>query len=448
MCVNAGSKKLRDGSQLNKRRHPPPLLAWTMWGMGAALYFIGFYQRVAPAVLTSELSQTFGLTAAALGNLSAFYFYSYVAMQIPTGLLADRFGPRLLLTAGAIVAGIGTAVFAMAADTWTANLGRLLIGGSVGVALVSMLKLASHWMPTRQFALTSGLALAVGGGAAVFAGAPLHLLVDAFGWRAVMWVSAAVTVLLGVLTWVLVRDDPAARGYKSHAIHESQVDHPSAGVLAGFFAGLKTVLQIRNVILLFFIAGAPCAIILTFAGLWGVPFLVTHYQLSAANAAGLCSTMMVAWSIGCLSYGALSDRIGLRKPLYIGGLAIALVLLATLIYVPQLPTAWLTVLLMGIGFFGACFILTFAFAKESCPARLSGTVSGVANMGIIQGPMVMQPLVGVILDRHWNGAAIDGKRVFDLASYQQGFSMMLIWGGVALILLLFTRETYCRQRGN
>ena len=448
MCVHAGSKKLRDGLQLNEKRHPPPSLAWTMWGMGAALFFIAFYQRVAPAVLTVELSQTFGLTATALGNLSAFYFYSYVAMQIPTGLLADRFGPRLLLTVGAIVAGIGTAVFAMAADTWTANLGRLLIGGSVGVALVSMLKLASHWMPTRQFALTSGLALAVGGGAAVFAGAPLHLLVDAFGWRAVMWVSAAVTVLLGVFTWVVVRDDPGARGYQSYAIHESQVDLRSVGVFAGFFAGLKTVLQIRNVILLFFIAGAPCAIILTFAGLWGVPFLVTHYQLSAANAAGLCSTMMVAWSIGCLSYGALSDRIGLRKPLYIGGLAIALVLLATLIYVPRLPTAWLTVLLMGIGFFGACFILTFAFAKESCPARLSGTVSGVANMGIIQGPMYMQPLVGVILDRHWNGVAIDGKRVFDLASYQQGFSMMLIWGGVALILLLFTRETYCRQRGN
>ena len=184
--------------------------------------------------MTAELSQAFGLTAAALGNLSAFYFYSYVAMQIPTGLLADRFGPRVLLTVGAIVAGIGTAVFAMATDTWTANLGRLLIGGSVGVALVSMLKLASHWMPTQQFALTSGLALAVGGGAAVFAGAPLHMLVDAFGWRAVMWASAAVTMLLGVLTWVLVRDDPGARGYKSFAVHDSQIDHPSVGVFAGF----------------------------------------------------------------------------------------------------------------------------------------------------------------------------------------------------------------------
>ena len=79
------------------------------------------------------------LTAAGLGNLSAFYFYSYVAMQIPTGLLADRYGPRILLTCGAAIAACGTAVFAMAQDVFWANTGRLLIGGSVGVAFVAML---------------------------------------------------------------------------------------------------------------------------------------------------------------------------------------------------------------------------------------------------------------------------------------------------------------------
>ena len=413
-----------------------------MWGLGAALYFIGFYQRVAPAVITVELSQAFGLTAAALGNLSAFYFYSYVAMQIPTGLLADRFGPRVLLTIGATAAGLGTAVFAMAPDMWTANLGRLLIGGSVGVAFVSMLKLASHWMPSRQFALTSALALAIGVFGAVFAGAPLRILVDEFGWRAMMWVSAGATLVLAIVTWFMVQDDPVTRGYKSYADHAHAPEQTDVGI----FSGLKAALGNRNVILLFFIAGAPSSIILTFAGLWGVPFLTTHYGLTPANAAGLCSTMMVAWAVGSISYGAVSDRIGRRKPVYIGGLVVALALWATLIYVPNLRYGWLVALMIGIGFFGACFILSFVFAKESGPVRLAGTVSGVANMGVIQGPMTMQPLVGIILDRTWTGSSIQGKRVFDLVSYQQGFSLMLVWGALALILLLFTRETFCRQR--
>lgn len=421
-------------------RHPSAQLAWAVWGLGAVLYFIGFYQRVAPAVITGELSDAFSLTAAGLGNLSAFYFYSYVAMQIPTGILADRLGPRRLLTVGAIVAGFGTAVFAMAQDAALASLGRLLIGASVGVAFVAMLKLASHWMPPRQFALTSGLALAVGVLGAVTAGAPLRLLVNEFGWRNVMWSSAALTILLALVTWLIVRDDPAERGYRSYF----EGVHAPAGQ-SRLLDGLKEALAIRNVVLLFFIPGAASSMVLTFAGLWGVPFLVTHYALTPTNAAGLCSLMMVTWAAGSIAYSALSDRLCRRKPLYIGGLAISMVLWAALIYVPQWPYAALTALLMAIGLFSGCFIISFAFAKESGPARLAGTVSGISNMGVIQGPMYMQPLVGIILDQRWQGGMAGGKRVFDFASYQQGFSLVLLWGAVALVLLLFTRETYCRQ---
>ena len=419
---------------------PPGTLAWAIWGLGAALYFIGFYQRVSPAVITAELTDTFALTAAGLGNLSAFYFYSYVAMQIPTGILADRLGPRRLLTAGAIVAGLGTAVFAMAQDAATANLGRLLIGASVGVAFVAMLKLAGHWMPPRQYALTSGIALAVGVFGAVFAGAPLRLLVNEFGWRSVMWLSAGLTMVVAAATWLMVRDDPSERGYQSHFEGAQGGGHDTA-----LLDGLKEVLRSRNVVLLFFIPGAASSMVLTFAGLWGVPFLMTHYGLAPTNAAGLCSAMMVAWAIGTICYSTASDRIGRRKPLYIGGLAISLVLWAALIYNPQWQYAVLCVLLCAIGFFSGCFIISFAFAKESGPVRLAGTVSGISNMGVIQGPMYMQPLVGIILDRNWNGALAGGKRVFDFASYQQGFSLVLLWGVVALVLLSMTKETYCKQ---
>lgn len=417
---------------------PPMRLAWTMWGLGAVLYFIGFYQRVAPAVITSELTEAFGLTAATLGNLSAFYFYSYVAMQIPTGVLADRFGPRWLLSVGAVVAALGTAVFAMATSMFWANMGRLLIGASVGVAFVAMLKLASHWMPSRQFALTSAVALAVGVLGAVSAGAPLRMLVDAFGWREVMWASAAITLLVGLIAALYVRDDPVARGYASYAT-EADTAHTS------LLAGLRAVLRNRNVVLLLIIPGAASGLVLTFAGLWGVPFLTTHYGLTPTNAAGLCSTMMVTWALGCLAYGATSDRLGKRKPIFIIGMSTTLLLWALLIFVPNLPYLVLVALIGVIGFFAGCFILSFAYAKESVPAHLAGTVSGVSNMGVILGPMFLQPLVGLILDLRWQGASVGGKRVFDLSSYQQGFSLILLWGLVSLVLLAFTRETFCRQ---
>ena len=388
---------------------PPATLAWTIWGLGAALYFIGFYQRVAPAVITTELTQTFALTAAALGNLSAFYFYSYVAMQIPTGILADRYGPRVLLTVGGFIAALGTAVFAMATDVTWANMGRLLIGGSVGVAFVAMLKIASHWMPARQFAMTSGVALAVGVFGAVFAGAPLRLLVNEFGWRHVMWASAAVTVLVAIITWLVVRDDPAERNFKSYA--PGKIAHAETNVLDG----LKEVLRYRNVVLMFFIPGAASSIVLTFAGLWGVPFLTTHYGLTQTNAAGLCSTMLVSWAIGSLVFGAVSDRIGRRKSIYIGGLTIALCLWATLIYTPRIPYFWLVILnliyvyfftpsvpwamlpifIYAIGSALAMTSLTLSVldmfpTRRGMAASLQGFISGIVN-AVVAG--VLSPMV-------------------------------------------------------
>lgn len=432
------------------KNYPPATLAWTIWGLGAALYFIGFYQRVAPAVITNELSTAFQLTAASLGNLSAFYFYSYVAMQIPTGILADRLGPRKLLTAGACVAALGTAVFAMAPSVAWANAGRLFIGASVGVAFVAMLKLASVWMPARHFALSSGIAMGVGVFGAVAAGAPLRVLVDMFGWREVMWLSAFLTFAVAIATWFVVRDQPMARGFQSYA---PSAETPTASEANSrephdkphAWQDLKTALRVPTVVLLFFIPGAVSATVLTFAGLWGVPFLVTHYQQSATAAATLCSSMMIAWAVGSIAFSAVSDRIGRRKPLFIGGLTLAMLCWAAIIGVRQWPIPGLTALLVATGFFCGCFILSFAMAKESGPARLAGTVSGISNMGVIQGPMWMQPIVGLILDHRWTGALVDGKRVFDFASYQQGFALILLWGVISLVLLCFTKETYCRQ---
>jgi sugar phosphate permease len=422
-------------------RAPPLSLAWLVWGVGASLYFIGFYQRVAPAVITTELSLAFGLTAAGLGNLSAFYFYSYVAMQIPTGLLADKFGPRILLTVGSAIAAIGTAVFALAENVWWANAGRLLIGGSVGVAFVSMLKLSSHWMPARQFALASGLALAVGVFGAVTAGAPLRLLVDAFGWRGVMWASAAITLLIGAAAWLIVRDDPSDKGFISYG---GSVQATETKVSA--WQGLREVLRYRNVLLIYLLAGSMTGIVLTFAGLWGVPFLTTQYGLSQTTAAALCSAMMVAWAIGSLSFGAISDRLRRRKLPFLVGLVTAAALWAALILIPTLSLTILTALLIAIGFFAGSFIITFAFAKESVPLRFAGTVSGVTNMGVIQGPMFMQPLVGWVLDQSWTGTLVNGKRVFDFDAYAKGFTLILCWAVLSILLLLLTRETHCQQQ--
>jgi len=353
----------RKKSMNMKNSQPLPIhLSWTIWGFGALFYLMGFFQRVvAPAVMTGELMQDFHISAAALGNLSAFYYYSYVAMQIPTGILADNWGPRRLLTTGAFVAATGILMFAMAPNIFWAGLGRFLIGGSVAVAWVSTLKLAGAWFPPNYFAMLSGIALFFGIVGAVFAGPPLRLVVVAFGWRAVMLASAVVTFVVCAGVALIVRDHPAEKGYSGFA---EPAPAAGSGSHRRIISGIIEVLRYPNTWLLFVTGGGIVGCVLTFGGLWGVPYLSTHHGLTSTQAAALNSTLLVAWGVGGPVFGGLSDRIGRRKPLFITGLSVTVIGWSLILFWHHLGGAVLAFLLFITGFTSGCVVISFV---RACP---------------------------------------------------------------------------------
>ena len=416
-------------------------MSWVVWSLGALFYFVGFYQRVAPAVMTDQLMADFSIGAAALGNLSAFYFYSYVAMQIPTGMLADIWGPRKLLAAGSFVAAVGSFVFAVAPSIAWANGGRLLIGGSVAVAYVAMLKLATHWFPPRMYATVSGLALFCGVSGAVVAGVPLRLLVNAYGWRPVMLIAAVITLAICVSIWIFVRDDPQQGGYSSYALFDTHQKQNRKG----FSAAISSVFSYKNTWLLSLCPGGVVGPVLAFSGLWGVPYLTARYGLSQSESAGFTSALLVAWAIGGPISGALSDKIGKRKPLYIIGCSVCSAGWATILFAAGLPLWLIFILLVLVGFSAGVVIIGFAFIRESVPPVFAGTASGVCNMGIMIGPMALQPIIGWVLDRNWSGAMFDGVRVYSLQAYESAFLIPIIWSIISIFLVSFARETNCAQ---
>ena len=436
---------MEKGADLNHSGNnptPPIGAGLFVWSFGAVFYLMGFFHRVAPAVITGELMRDFQIGAAALGNLSAFYFYSYVAMQIPTGILADRWGPRRLLTLGALVAALGAVMFALAPSLAWASAGRLLIGGSVAVAFVGLLKVAANWFPPRRFALVSGLALFFGIIGAVFAGTPLRFMVDLYGWRSVVLLSAAGTLVIGTGSWIFVRDYPHEKGYRDLvAVGSASASGSETGVVEGIFQ----VLAYRNTWLLFIIPGGIVGCVLTFSGLWGVPYLTTLHGLSTATAATLTSALLVAWAVGGPFFGWLSDRMGNRKKLYLAGCGTSAAGWALILLANDISLTMLIPVMLITGFSSGCMIIGFAFVKESVPSHLSGTVAGVINMGVMTGPMILQPAVGLVLDRMWQGQMVEGIRVYNVGAYHSGFSLMLAWIVASFILLLFTRETGCRQ---
>jgi len=434
--------RLASPAQEVSDKFPSRWLACAVWGVAALFYLTGFYQRVSPAVMTSELMRSFGIGAKELGNLSAFYFYAYVAMQIPTGVLVDSWGARRLLMAGSLLAAAGTLLFGVTGRYSLACLGRAIIGGSTAVGWIVLLKLATHWFPGRRFAMLAGLGLFFGNVGALTAQVPLRLLIEHFGWRAVVVGSAAVIAGVYVLASTLVKNDPSDRGFISYAPSVLQ-RREKPNVLARL-AGFKRIFGYRNTWLIFLAQGGIVGPILAFTGLWGAPFLKARFGLQPTKAASVCSVMIVCWAIASPVCGALSDKIGRRKPIYFSGCLISTAGWIAMFYARDLSLFAFTAVAALTSLASGAVVIGFAYGKESVPVQFLGTISGAVNIGNMIGPMLLQPGIGRVLDWKWSGQLSSGVRVYGVDAFQTAFLLIVAWSVLACLLIGLTRETYCK----
>lgn len=410
----------------------PPLvrLALFGWATGALFFFYAWIMRVAPSVMIDELMRDFAIGAAAIGNLSAFYFYGYAGMQIPVGLLIDRFGPRRLMTVAAAGCALGCVIFALAPALWALSLGRFVIGATAAFSLVGAMAVAGQWFPARRFALLSGLAMMLGMAGGVFGQAPLRLLVERLDWQRASLVLAGGGVLLALAAFATVRDGSRA-----------------PGGLRQVMAGMVQVGRNRQTWLIAIAGLGTAGPLLGFAGLWGVPFLALTQGLDRPAAAGVTSMVFIGWGVGAPVLGWLSDRIHRRKLPFVAGLMLAALAMAGLAWLPGLPLWAVSALCFACGFGGSGQILGFAAVRELNPPAAAGAAIGVVNAVVTGAGALFQPLLGWLLDLAWTGEMADGARVYSVAAYSTAFSVLVAAaiGGIACVLLM--RETGCRQRG-
>ncbi len=409
---------------------------WLMWGLAAFFYLLGFFQRVAPAVMTRELMADFSIGASSLGHLSAFYYYSYMALQIPSGILTDTWGPRRLLLAGSVLMAAGSLIFGLTDNIGLAYLGRFLIGAASATAFVSALKAASLRLPANLFACVSGLTLLSGVVGAVGAGAPLRLLVDQLGWRATVLATGALSLALALAIRRWFRETPADRRPAGQVAKE-----PSRPL-----RGIAEIFRYRNTWVLFLAPGGIVGPLLAFSGLWGVPYLRARFGLGETAAATLCSALLVGWATAGPLMGWLSDRLGRRKAIYTTGCFVAALGWLLVVGLPEMGLGAFVSVMVVVSLATGVMVLGFAYGRESVPARLSGTMTGALNMGVMLGPTLVQPIIGYVLDSQWLGETIAGVRVYPLESYRLGFAAVMVWTVLSGVFLSLSRETRRQAR--
>ena len=405
--------------------------AMIAFALGTLFFGYAFVQRVSPSIMTDELMREFAVGGAALGSLSAFYFYAYASIQLPVGMLTDRFGPRKLMSFTAALCALASVAFAQSDSLLMASLGRALIGGTVAFAFVGTLAIAGYWFRPAQYAMLAGLLQTVGMSGGIFGQAPLRQLVEAIGWRDTMNVLAAVALVLALLLFFLVP--------KRSSVQKKHESPP------GILQGLRAVTVNPQTWICSVIGFGMASSMLALGGLWGVPWLNSVHGFSKTEAAAITSALFVGWAIFSPLWGWLSDRIGRRNVIQRIGAVIVLAALTVLIYATPQNRGLLMGLMFLAGTGGSAMTVCFGSVRELNDINYSSTSLGLMNMCIVGSGAVMQPLIGWLLDLGWDGQLIDGARVYSEVAYRNAFVSLLVMNLAALLAGLFLRETHCRQ---
>jgi sugar phosphate permease len=418
-------------------------LRWIIYGVLVAAYMLAFFHRFAPAMVSAELAQAFGISAAALGSLAAMYFYIYTAMQIPAGVLADTLGSRFSVTLGNIVAGTGSVVFGMADTFATASIGRFLVGLGVSVVFVGLMKSNTVWFSERRYGTVSGLTLLLGNVGAIAATGPLALMLMHIDWRTLFVVLGAVAIGLGLVSWWLVRDKPEDLGFPSVREMEGQPPHPPR--TRHWIHDLRVVLANRRLWPGFAYDFGMTGSLFGMLGLWAVPLLRDVHGLSRGEASVYTTLATAAFALGCLAAGSLSDRLHRRRPvLQAGALAYLLACLA-LLFLPWTPGAVALGLFALLGLSAGSFVVAYAHAKEVTAPAFSGMAIALVNTGLFLGTALFQPLFGGAMDFGWDGRLMDGVPVYTAADYRRGLWLLAGFGAMAALASRFLVETHCRN---
>jgi MFS family permease len=396
----------------------------------AAFFFYVFLQRVSPSVMVGELMRDFAVGGAIVGTLSSLYLYAYAGLQLPVGLVLDRLGPRRLLAGAALLCGIGGVIFATADTLWLAYLGRTMVGAGAAASWVGALVVTAQWIPAARFALFTGIVQSFGMVGAVFGQAPLASAVLAQGWRATMLAVGLVGIGFALTLWFAIEDRPSPTA--------------SAGTLR---ADLRAVTANRETWLCGLIGGSMTAAMLSFGGLWAVPYLSVAYGFDRPTAAWSASLLFIGWGLASPAFGLLSDRLRRRRALLLAGAIGAVVTILPIALLSGLPLWLLWTLLLAHGAFASSMIIVFASVREHNRPGAGGAAMGVVNTFVVGSGALFQPLIGVVLDAMWDGTIIDGARIYSLSAYRTALIVLPVVAVIGMTAAFLHRETYGRQIG-
>ena len=395
--------------------------ATVAWVVAAIFYFYQYVLRSAPSVMIPQLSEAFALSSMGVASMLGLFYYGYSPFSLVAGAAMDRLGPSRVLPIAAAIVGVGALLFATGRGD-LASVGRVLQGAGGVFALVGAIYIATKNFPPSRAATLIGATQMfgmAGGSAGQFAVGPM--IGAGFAWDR-FWIGMGISGLaMGILLLVLLpngnRTERRGSGLRSTTEAFSTVFKNPQSILCGVIAGLLFI---------------PTTI---FDMVWGVRYLQEAHGFNYASAVMRSAAVPFGSIIGCPLLGFISDRLGRRKPVIIGG---AVLLFACLAWILFGRTGVLPPYAIGLtaGVASGSAMLPYTVIKEANPPQFGGTATGVMNFLNFTFSALLGPVFGWMLQLLSGGA-----KPMELEHYQMAFAPLLLGVVIAIGLALLLKET-------
>lgn len=362
------------------------LIAWSVWFVAAVFTLFQFFLQLSSGVMIDALMKSFSLAAFGVGILAGSYYYIYTALQIPAGLLLDRYGPRIILSIGAFVVCIGCFLFATAKTMSFALLGRVLMGGGSAFAFVGCMNLISIWFPQRKFALMASMVETAGMFAALMGNFWLAYYVQKTGWRDCMLFASIFAGILSLSLFLIVRNTP--RRKKSIVVNVA---------FESLWKGLKSLLRDPIAWMNGIYSGLMFSVVTVFTALWGIPFFQASHHIDLQKASLVVSTLYIGFAIASPIVGWLDGKTNWRRRIMIYNAACASLFLFIVVLDTALSLTTISILLFLTGLCISGEVMAFAIANEMTASGNRATSIGFMNMLCVSFALILQPFVGFLI---------------------------------------------------
>ncbi len=383
---------------------------WMIFIVLAIAYFFVYFHRTTGGSISDTLQDYFGVGTASVALLASAYLYAYTLMQIPSGILTDKMGPRKAATMFIFLIAVGSVLSAYSAVSGDFNMmivGKFVIGIGAAVVYIPIMKILAVWFRKNEFASMSGVLLLVGNVGGIAAATPMVVMMDSLGIDGTYFALAIITAVIALLTWLVVRDHPSEKDLPS--IEEIVSEETGEPITESTSAKMGTVEALKKV----FLSGRkfwPLAIWFFFMYgtimLWQASqagsYYTNVYGFSSSDASLMVTMVGVGMVVGCPLAGRLSDKVlrSRKKVIIIG--TVAYTLIRAVIWLTAGNEAMNSLAIQAVinflfGLFGGFFVVSYAQIKELYPIAMSGTSSAALNLFPFAGGAILITIAGVVV---------------------------------------------------